>query len=84
MTDENENLVLEVLKRVQADIAALRSDLVNGQRELGDRMTRLEVRMTAQEQHLATLVLSLPAAHERIDDLTRRVARIERRLELSD
>jgi uncharacterized coiled-coil protein SlyX len=77
MTEETENLVLEVLKRVQAEIAETR-------RDLGARMARLEVRMTAQEQHLATLVLSLPEAHGRIDDLTRRVERIERRLELSE
>jgi uncharacterized coiled-coil protein SlyX len=84
MTEETENLVLEVLKRVQADIAVLRSEVSATRRDLGERMTRLEVRMTAQEQHLSTLVLSLPAAHERIDDLTRRVERIERRLELSE
>lgn len=65
MTEETENLVLEVLKRVQADIAVLRSEVSATRRDLGERMTRLEVRMTAQEQHLSTLVLSLSAAHER-------------------
>jgi len=37
--------------------------------------------MTAQEQYLATLVVSLPASHDGIDALTRRIERIERRLE---
>lgn len=58
MTDETENLTLEILKRVQADIAALRTEVTETRRDLGERMSRLEVRMTAQEQHLATLVLS--------------------------
>jgi len=32
--------------------------------------------MTAQEQHLGALVMSLPASHDRIDDLTHRIERI--------
>jgi uncharacterized coiled-coil protein SlyX len=47
-----------------------------------ERLTHLELRMAAQEQHLGTLVISLPSIHDRIDSLTRRVEHIERRLEL--
>jgi uncharacterized coiled-coil protein SlyX len=49
-----------------------------------ERLTNLELRMTVQEQHLGTLVISLPASHDRIDVLTRRIEHIERRLELRE
>jgi len=49
MTDETENLLLSILKDVQTRT-----------KRLDDRMANLELRMTAQEQHLGTLVLSLP------------------------
>ncbi len=49
-----------------------------------ERLSNLELRMTAQEQHMGTLVISLPASHDRIDALTRRIERIEQRLELRD
>lgn len=73
MTQEAENLVLMILKDIQARLGRLE-----------ERMTNLKLRMTAQEQHLGTLVISLPASHDRIDALTRRIERIERRLELRD
>lgn len=71
MTDETENLVLTILKDIQART-----------KRLDDRMANLELRMTAQEQHLGTLVLSLPSIHDRVDALTRRLERVESRLEL--
>ena len=49
---------------------------------LDERMANLELRMTAQEQHLGTLVLSLPSIHDRVDALSRRLERVERRLDL--
>jgi uncharacterized coiled-coil protein SlyX len=51
---------------------------------IDERLSNLELRMTTQEQHMGTLVISLPAGHDRIDALTRRIERIERRLELQD
>jgi len=49
------------------------------------RLTNLELRMTAQEQHLGTLVVSLPTSHDRIEALTRRLEEwVERRLELRE
>jgi uncharacterized coiled-coil protein SlyX len=71
MTDDTENLVLSILKDIQLRLG-----------HMEERMTNLELRMTIQEQHLGTLVISLPASHDRIDAITRRVERIERRLEL--
>jgi uncharacterized coiled-coil protein SlyX len=49
-----------------------------------ERMTIIELRMTAQEQHLGALLVSLPVSQDRLDLLTRRVERIERRLDLAD
>ena len=49
-----------------------------------ERLTNLELRMTAQEQHLGTLVVSLPTSHDRIEALTRRLEGVERRLELRE
>ncbi len=71
MTDEAENLVLTILKDIQTRA-----------KRLDERMSNLELRMTAQEQHLGTLVLSLPSIHDRLDALTRRVEHVERSLEL--
>jgi uncharacterized coiled-coil protein SlyX len=71
MTEETNNLLLSILKDIQA--------LVKG---LDDRMANLELRMTAQEQHLGSLVMSLPSIHDRVDALTRRMERVESRLEL--
>ena len=77
MTAQTENLAFEILKKIQIDIADLR-------RDLGDRMSNLEVRMTHLEQQIATLIVAQPNTHDRIDTLTRQVERIERRLELSE
>jgi uncharacterized coiled-coil protein SlyX len=73
MRDETENLILTILKEIQARTKGL-----------DDRMANLELRLTAQEQHLGTLVLSLPSIHDRLDALTRRMERVESRLELRD
>jgi len=73
MRDETENLILTILKEIQARTKGL-----------DDRMANLELRMTAQEQDLGTLVLSLPSIHDRLDALTRRMERVESRLELRD
>ena len=73
MTDENDNLVLSILRDIQARLGRVES-----------RLTNVELRMTAQEQHLGAIVTSLPASHDRLDALAYRVERIEKRLELQD
>jgi len=62
MTDDTENLVLNILKDIQMRLGRME-----------EKLTQLELRMTAQEQHLGTLVVSLPTSHDRIDALTRRI-----------
>lgn len=44
MTDDTENLVLNILKDIQMRLGRME-----------ERLTNLELRMTAQEQHLGTL-----------------------------
>jgi uncharacterized coiled-coil protein SlyX len=73
MTDDTENLVLNILKDIQMRLGRME-----------ERLTNLVLRMTAQEQHLGTLVVSLPTSHDRIDALTRRIELVERRLELRE
>ena len=73
MADEIESLVLPILRDIQTRLGRMEG-----------RMTNLELRMTAQEQHLGALLTGLPAGQDRIDDLTHRVERIERRLNLAD
>jgi phage shock protein A len=45
MTDEPENLVLQLLREMRAEMADLRKDVKSGFRDLGTRVTLLEVRM---------------------------------------
>jgi uncharacterized coiled-coil protein SlyX len=71
MADEIQDLVIPILRDIQAKLGRMEG-----------RMTNLELRMTAQEQHLGALLTSLPAHQDRTDDLARRVERIERRLDL--
>lgn len=73
MADEIQRLVLPILRDIQARLGRMEGRMIN-----------LELRMTAQEQHLGGLLTSLPASHDRIDDLTRRLERVERRLELAE
>jgi hypothetical protein len=65
MTENMDNLVLTILKDIQTRLGRVE-----------DRLTSMELRMIAQEQHLGTLVTSLPASHDRIDALTRRIEHI--------
>ncbi|MCP8891563.1 hypothetical protein [Sphingomonas faeni] len=71
MTVENESVMLEILKRIQSDMSEVKADVSD-----------LRLRMTATEEHLATLVMSTAGINHRLDRLSNRVERIERRLDL--
>jgi len=73
MTDNVENLILEHLR-------ALRSTL----NDHGDRLNRMELRLSAIEQTLGSLYALSGSDRETMSAVIRRVERIERRLELSD
>lgn len=66
-------LIYSVLQKLQADTAELKSD-----------MSDIRLRMTANEEHLATLVMSVSGINHRLDRMGERVERIERRLDLTD
>lgn len=73
MTAEIENLVLEHLRVIRADVSDLR-----------ERMGRVELRLSAIEQTLGNLYALSGSDREAVQSLTRRVERIERRLELAE
>jgi predicted nucleic acid-binding Zn-ribbon protein len=73
MADEPDNLVLEILRRLQADISELKA----GQQTAN-------VHLAAIENHMAGFHLTVSAHSDEIAGLKRRIERIERRLELSD
>ena len=72
MTVEIENLMLEILKKIQADISSLKFDMVD-----------LKHRVSMIERNTADIATSYAGQSLRIDRLEERLDRIERRLELS-
>ena len=67
------DLMLEILKDIQARLGLL----VEGQQ-------RIEVRLTALEQHFATSLALAASDRDEIDKLKHRIERLERRLNLVD
>lgn len=55
----SDNLILEHLKALRNDVSDLRT-------EVRGRMGNLELRMTAMEQHMATITVSLPGLPDRL------------------
>jgi hypothetical protein len=72
MTVETENLMIEILKRIQADISGLLFDMVD-----------LEHRVSMIERNTADIAMSYAGQSLRFDRLEERLDRIDRRLELS-
>lgn len=73
MTEQTENLVLEHLRAIRLDIA----DLKNGSRDI-------KARLASIESYIATLHSDSARGALNLDDLQRRVERIETRLDLTD
>lgn len=73
MTAETENLVIEILKRIQADITAIKNDLLE-----------VKVQQSAMGQQLAGLTSAVYGGQSRLDRIEIRLDRIERRLDLVD
>ena len=71
MTKDAENLMLEILKRLQGDMSELKQD-----------MRDMKVRTGLLEGHFVSLLAAQHLTNERLDRLGDRVERIERRLEL--
>jgi len=73
MTEETENLVLDLLRKIRASQERMETDI-------GD----LKLRMSACEQNLGQMHLQLAGLNMRMDRFDERLSRIERRLELVD
>ncbi len=74
MTEPVSNeLIYAVMQKMQGDIADVKSDI-------GD----LKLRMSAVEDHLATVIVSITGLNHRMDRFDERFGRVERRLDLSD
>lgn len=73
MTNNVENLVLELLRAIRADIA-----------DLNDRMTGVEIQVSALGQQLAGLTTAVYSGKNDLEVVKRRIERIEKRLELPD
>ncbi|WP_028990383.1 hypothetical protein RG903_04975 [Thermithiobacillus tepidarius DSM 3134] len=78
MPDHTENLVLEHLKAIRTDVAAIRDEL----RELTHRTGRVELAIAGLRRDMAHFDESHAEISVRIDRMNERIERIERRLEL--
>ena len=73
MTNDVENLVLELLRAFRGTLS-----------DHGDRLNRSELRLSAIEQTRGSLYALSGSDRETVNALTRRVERIEERLQLSE
>ncbi len=73
MSEQTDNLILEHLRAIRSVLG-----------DHGERLSRMELRLATIEQTLGSLYALSGSDRERLDSLTRRIERIERRLELSD
>ena len=75
-----DNLVLEQLRLIHAEIASIKQD----GREVKNRLTTLEVGQGTVLQYLAHLASSITQQQISLDRVGYRVERIEHRLDLAD
>ncbi|WP_295581023.1 hypothetical protein [uncultured Lamprocystis sp.] len=80
MTENVENLVLEHLRAIRADIARMERK----QDETITRLGRLELAVAGLRRDMAHTDEAAAEQNVRMDHLAERVERIERRLELRD
>jgi len=73
MTDKTDSLVLEHLRAIRGDLAKLQ-----------EGQERVELRLSSIEAHIGAFQLSEARQNGDLDQLRKRVERIERRLELVD
>lgn len=80
MTAEIENLVLEQLRYIRADMSELKAEI----RDLKYRMTSLEATMAGVKYETAACFDTDARQQSALDKLSIRVERIEKRLDLRD
>jgi hypothetical protein len=84
MTNNTENLVLELLRKMRADGDALRNDVKSLRDEMREGLNRVEVRLGVVEQGIAGILALSASDRDELTALKRRVDRIEQRLDLVD
>ncbi|HHW77103.1 MAG TPA: hypothetical protein GX399_08785 [Xanthomonadaceae bacterium] len=80
MVDNVENLILEHLRAIRADIGGIKDDV----REIKQRLTSLEAAVAGLRRDSANLYGDVIDQQARYDRLAERLERIERRLDLAD
>jgi predicted nucleic acid-binding Zn-ribbon protein len=73
MADNIENLTLKFMRRLDTRLDRLETDI-------GD----IKLRVTATEEHLASIMMSMAGVNSRMDKIDERLAHVERRLDLTD
>ena len=73
MTEETTNLVLEHLRAIRADLGEMKQSIAN-----------VEVQLSSMGQQLGALATAVYSGKSEVDDLRRRVERIEQRLSLNE
>ena len=71
MTEQVESLILEYLRGIRADIAAIKQDI-----------RELKLRVNSLETHVANLFADVVRQNARLDGIDDRLMRIEQRLDL--
>ena len=75
-----DNLILEHLRAIRADIAGMRDDI----REVKQRLSNVESGIGSLKRDTADLYTENAAQHARYDRLADRIEKIEKRLELTN
>jgi len=73
MNEKVENLVLEQLRRLNQRFDVFELEGVD-----------MKIRMSAVDEHLAGIMMSVAGINSRLDRMDERLGRVERRLELTD
>ncbi len=73
MTDNAENLILEHLRALRADVSYIKTDVRD-----------LKLRMSSMENYMASFHLEIARHGSKFDEVDARIDRIERRLALRD
>ena len=80
MTETVDNLVLEHLRAIRADVASIKDDV----REVKHRLTSLEGAVAGLKRDQAPSYPDAADQHARYDRLAERLERVEHRLDLRD
>lgn len=80
MTVETETLMMEILRKIQTDVATVKTDL----REIKTRVGQVELRLAQFEVHLGNIEVRMAESQIRADRRDQVIERILSRLDLSE